>query len=111
MDIKVCKFGGTSMADGNIILRSAQIVRSEENRRYVVVSAPGKRFSGDIKVTDLLYECAAAAENNDRAAFEDVYGKIRARFMNIETEIGKPLGVKEALDEVEEQILNGAGVD
>ncbi|MBO4939895.1 MAG: aspartate kinase [Clostridia bacterium] len=111
MDIKVCKFGGTSMADGNIILKSAQIVRAEENRRYVVVSAPGKRFSGDIKVTDLLYACADAAERKDREAFQDVYGKIRTRFMNIETEIGKSLGVKEALDEVEEQILNGAGVD
>ena len=52
MERKVCKFGGTSMADGNVILRAAQIVRAEDSRRYVVVSAPGKRFSGDIKVTD-----------------------------------------------------------
>ena len=111
MAIKVCKFGGTSMADGNIMQRCAQIVRADEERRYVVVSAPGKRFSGDIKVTDLLYECASAADNNDRAAFNEVYEKIRARFMNIEKEIGKSLGVKEALDEVETNILNGAGVD
>ena len=59
MGLKVCKFGGTSMADGNTILRGAEIIKADAERRYVVVSAPGKRFSGDIKVTDLLYKCAA----------------------------------------------------
>ena len=54
MSIKVCKFGGTSMADGSTIQRVASIVTSDAARRYVVVSAPGKRFSGDIKVTDFL---------------------------------------------------------
>ena len=50
--IKVCKFGGTSMADGNVILAVSKIVEADAQRKYVVVSAPGKRFSGDIKVTD-----------------------------------------------------------
>ena len=63
--IKVCKFGGTSMADGNVILSAAKIVESDAARRYVVVSAPGKRFSADIKVTDLLYKCSAAANAGD----------------------------------------------
>ena len=52
--IKVCKFGGTSMADGITMLRVRKIIESDAARRYVVVSAPGKRFSGDVKVTDLL---------------------------------------------------------
>ena len=52
MGIKVCKFGGTSMASGNVILSAANIVKSDAARRFVVVSAPGKRFSGDIKVTE-----------------------------------------------------------
>ena len=55
MGIKICKFGGTSMADGNVILASAKIVESDNSRRYVVVSAPGKRSSSDNKITDLLY--------------------------------------------------------
>ena len=54
MAIKVCKFGGTSMADGNIIKQAAKIIGLDADRKYVVVSAPGKRFSDDIKVTDLL---------------------------------------------------------
>ncbi|MBQ8323390.1 MAG: aspartate kinase [Clostridia bacterium] len=111
MGIKVCKFGGTSMADGNVILSAAKIVDSDPERRYVVVSAPGKRFSGDIKVTDLLYKCSDEADAGDVFAFKETFGKIRVRFLNIETEVGKKLGMKEALDEVEEAILNGAGRD
>ncbi len=111
MGIKVCKFGGTSMASGNVILEAAKIIKSDPERRYVVVSAPGKRFSGDIKVTDLLYKCSDEYEAGDIAAFKETFSKIRIRFLNIEAEIGKDLGIKEGLDKVEEDILNGAGRD
>ncbi|MBO5027031.1 MAG: aspartate kinase [Clostridia bacterium] len=111
MDIKVCKFGGTSMASGNVILSAAKIVESDAQRRYVVVSAPGKRFSGDIKVTDLLYQCSDEVESGDIAAFKETFGKIRVRFTNIEKEIGKPLHIEDGLDEAEQEILNGAGRD
>ena len=111
MNCKVCKFGGTSMADGNVILRAAEIVQAESERRYVVVSAPGKRFSGDIKVTDLLYALYDAYEAKDMAQFEALYAKISVRFLNIEREIGKELNVQAALDEAKEQILGGAGKD
>ena len=111
MSIKVCKFGGTSMADGNVILSAAKTVNADTQRRYVVVSAPGKRFSGDIKVTDLLYTCSDAVERKDIATFNETFEKIRKRFMHIETEIGKDLGMKEALDEVEQNALAGAGAD
>ncbi len=111
MGIKVCKFGGTSMADGNIIQRAAQIVKSDAQRRYVVVSAPGKRFSGDIKVTDLLYKCSDAVETGDMQTFQETFEKIRVRFLNIEKEIGREVGVKEGLDQVEKEMLGGAGRD
>ncbi len=111
MNCKVCKFGGTSMADGNVILRAASIVRAEPERRYVVVSAPGKRFSGDIKVTDLLYSLYAAYEAKNEELFEELWEKIAVRFLNIEREIGKDLSVQSALDEAKLEILNGAGKD
>lgn len=111
MGIKVCKFGGTSMASGSVILSAAQIINSDAERRYVVVSAPGKRFSGDIKVTDLLYQCSDEFERGDKKAFQETFDKIRVRFMNIEAEIGKDVGMKESLDEVEREILSGAGRD
>ena len=89
MGIKVCKFGGTSMADGNVILKVANIVNSDADRRFVVVSAPGKRYSGDIKVTDLLYECSDAVEAGNIEAFKTTFEKISVRFLNIDAEIGK----------------------
>ena len=111
MGIKVCKFGGTSMADGNVILSAAKIVEADKERKYVVVSAPGKRFGGDIKVTDLLYKCSDAYEANDKQTFDETFAKIRTRFLNIEGEVGKKLGMEEALCEVERAILSGAGRD
>ena len=110
MNCKVCKFGGTSMADGNVILRAAEIVQAESERRYVVVSAPGKRFSGDIKVTDLLYALYDAYEAKDMAQFEALYAKISVRFLNIEREIGKELNVQAALDEAKEQIFKARNI-
>ena len=111
MGLKVCKFGGTSMADGNVILKSAKIVESDAERRYVVVSAPGKRFGGDIKVTDLLYYCSDALDRKDMQAFEETFSKICVRFLNIETETGKNLNMEATLAEIKEEILNGAGRD
>ena len=111
MGLKVCKFGGTSMASGTTIAEVAKIVNSDKERRYIIVSAPGKRFSGDIKVTDLLYACSDAVDKGDKAEFCKVFDKIRVRFLNIQTETGKDLGLEEALAEVEQNILNGAGRD
>lgn len=99
------------MADGNVILSAAKIVKADPARRYVVVSAPGKRFGGDIKVTDLLYTCSDCYETGDLAAFEEAFAKICTRFENIEKEIGKELGMRAALAQVKAEILNGAGRD
>lgn len=111
MGLKVCKFGGTSMASAQTITAVANIINADEERRYVVVSAPGKRFSGDIKVTDLLYQCADEIEAGNVAAFKETFQKIRARFTSIETEIGKELHIEAGLDEAENAILSGAGRD
>ena len=62
---KVVKFGGSSLASAEQFKKVGNIIRAEESRRYVVPSAPGKRFSADTKVTDMLYGCYAAAENGE----------------------------------------------
>ena len=51
----VVKFGGSSLADANHFKKVADIIHADESRRYVVPSAPGKRYDEDTKVTDLLY--------------------------------------------------------
>ncbi len=57
--IKVCKFGGSSLASGEQFKKVKDIVKGDETRCVVVVSAPGRRFEGDSKITDLLYLCHA----------------------------------------------------
>lgn len=67
--MKVVKFGGSSVADAKQILKVAGIIKADAQRRVVVVSAPGKRFSDDTKVTDLLIACATAVlEGRDHEA-------------------------------------------
>ena len=60
--VKVVKFGGSSLASAEQFKKVGNIIRAEESRRYVVPSAPGKRFSEDTKVTDMLYKCYAEAK-------------------------------------------------
>ena len=59
---KVVKFGGSSLASAEQFLKVGQIILADDARRYVVPSAPGKRFEKDVKVTDMLYHCYEAAE-------------------------------------------------
>ena len=76
---KVVKFGGSSLANAEQFQKVGDIIRSDESRRYVVPSAPGKRFDDDIKVTDMLYGCYDAASKG-----EDITEKInaiKARYM------------------------------
>ncbi len=108
MGIKVVKFGGSSLADANQFRKVADIIRADEDRKYVVPSAPGKRFKEDDKVTDLLYK---SYENAGKPEFADVFGKIRERY----SDIVKGLGIEFALDDelkyIEACILNNAGRD
>ena len=60
---KVVKFGGSSLASAEQFMKVCDIIRADESRRYVVPSAPGKRFNDDIKVTDMLYRCYELAES------------------------------------------------
>ncbi len=81
MGIKVVKFGGSSLADANQIQKAAGIIRADKSRRYVVPSAPGKRFSADTKVTDMLYGCYSLAEQG--LAFQQELDAIQARYDDI----------------------------
>ena len=83
--MKVCKFGGSSLANAAQITKVIDIVLADPARRIVVVSAPGKRYSGDTKVTDLLIELADTAikgENTDRQ-----YGAVIERYAEIASEL------------------------
>ncbi len=100
MGVKVCKFGGTSMADGNMLKRVRDIVSEEDERKYVVVSAPGKRYSEDAKVTDLLYACHKLLDSDPEKGFEPV----RSRFESIVRELNMGIDFSPVLDETLERI-------
>ncbi len=91
------------MADGNVMKQVKKIIESDPLRRFVVVSAPGKRFNGDIKVTDLLYACydEIQKEGNCSAAFMDV----RKRFESIVKELGLDMDVTAVLNETEARLV------
>ena len=97
------------MADGITMLRVRRIIESDASRRYVVVSAPGKRFSGDIKVTDLLYE------TYDNVALRgetgESFAKICERFRGIVSELGLEMDIDGLLAETEREILREATPD
>ncbi len=95
---KVVKFGGSSLANAEQFQKVGEIIRSEESRRYVVPSAPGKRFDGDTKVTDMLYSCYEAAEAGQ--AFDGKLQEIKERFQ----EIIRGLSLELSLDSEFEQI-------
>ncbi|BCN29469.1 aspartate kinase [Anaeromicropila herbilytica] len=106
---KVVKFGGTSLASAEQFKKVSAIILADDSRRYVVPSAPGKRFSEDTKVTDMLYQCYSLAESGK--VFSDVLKKIKDRY----NEIIKGLGLKLSLDSefktIEEEFTNKAGKD
>jgi len=105
----VAKFGGTSLANASQILKARDIVRADERRKYVVVSAPGKRSDADQKITDLLYLCHEHARR--RIGFEEVFKLVRERYLGIVEELGLKLDLRATLDEAQKKIaeLGAAG--
>lgn len=95
---KVVKFGGSSLASAEQFEKVGKIIRADESRRYVVPSAPGKRFSGDTKVTDMLYRCYYSAANGEDSS--GLLRQIKARY----NEIIGGLNLKFSLDEEFEKI-------
>ena len=104
---KVVKFGGSSLASAQQFRKVGDIVRAEEDRKYVIPSAPGKRFNGDTKVTDMLYDCYQSAEEG-----EDFKGKlknIKARYEEIITGLGLDLSLDSEFKTIEENFKKHAG--
>ena len=104
--IKTAKFGGSSLSDAGQFKKVAAIVKSDAARRYVVVSAPGKRFAGDEKITDLLYRTAALAARQED--FSAPFARIRDRYLSIQAALGlEKARIGEALDEIEAVLGSG----
>ena len=101
------KFGGSSLANAEQFQKVGDIIRSDESRRYVVPSAPGKRFSADTKVTDLLYTCYGKAEAGED--FTDVLTEIKGRFYEIIKGLNLDLSLEEEFRQIEADFKAHAG--
>ncbi len=107
--LKVVKFGGSSLANAEQFKKVGDIVRGEAERRYVVPSAPGKRFSGDIKVTDMLYDCYETAAKGEE--FSEKLDNIKARYEEIISGLSMTLSLDEEFKKIAENLKAGTTVD
>lgn len=109
MGIKVAKFGGSSVADAIQLTKTKEIIEADNDRRYVVVSAPGKRYDQDNKITDLLYLCKTHIEHN--LPYEQVFQVICDRYMAMEINLGVEVDLLKEFDEIKRNLQEGASSD
>ena len=109
MQVKVVKFGGSSLADAEHFRQVAAIIKADPARRYVVPSAPGKRFKDDIKVTDMLYGCYEKIRNHE--SIDELYDQIKARYNGIIADLGMNFDISGELEYVKNAMLHSAGRD
>lgn len=107
--VKVVKFGGSSLADAEHFRMVQSIVTAESSRRFVVPSAPGKRFNGDDKVTDLFYKCYEVS--NDPNALAEVFEKVKERYELIIQGLGLTLNLSAEYESILSAISHHAGRD
>ncbi len=106
---KVVKFGGSSLASAEQFEKVGKIIRADKERRFVVPSAPGKRFKADTKVTDMLYACYDLAEQGKD--FSKELSDIKARYQEIIDGLGLKLSLDQQFAEIEKQFKAKAGKD
>ena len=109
MGIKVAKFGGSSVADGIQLTKTKTIIQQDPDRRYIVVSAPGKRFDGDNKITDLLYLCKTHIEHN--LPYDQIFQVVADRYMAVEVNLGIEVDLLKYFDEIKENLRTNPSSD
>lgn len=107
--LKVLKFGGSSMADATQFEKVKSIVQADPSRKVVIVSAAGKRFSDDHKLTDLLYLCHAHLKYG--VACDSVFDMIRSRYMEIRDELGLKTDLESEFDALRKKMDKGISQD
>lgn len=104
--VKVAKFGGSSLADGERIRHACELVRSDPDRRFMVVSAPGKRGNDDEKITDLLYHLSEQKESGDD--YSGTLKRISERFESIVKDLGISFDLESELRLIREQLKDAS---
>ena len=106
---KVVKFGGSSLASAEQFKKVGNIIMSDPDRKYVIPSAPGKRFTKDTKVTDLLYRCYEGAVSGED--FSETLNQIKERYNEIIQGLGLDLSLDDEFSVIETSFKNKEGKD
>ena len=109
MNVKVVKFGGSSLADAAHFKQVASIIKADPARRYVVPSAPGKRYKDDTKVTDMFYHCYDMVRNHEN--IDEYYQNIVDRYNGIIAELGLDFDISGELEYVKNAMQHRSGRD
>ena len=109
MAVKVSKFGGSSVADIIQLRKIKEIIYSDPERKYIVVSAPGKRFDGDNKITDLLYLIKTTMEN--LLPYEQLFQVVCDRYTAVQANLGLLVDMQSAFDEIKEKLKENPSAD
>ena len=109
MGTKVVKFGGSSVADAIQLSKVKNIILSDPDRKYVIVSAPGKRYSDDNKVTDLLYLCKTHVDHN--IPVDHIFQVICDRFRIMEVNLKVDVNISAELEEIRKNLKPGVTAD
>lgn len=104
---KVVKFGGSSLADAKQFEKVGNIIRADEDRKFVIPSAPGKRSAKDTKVTDMLYSCYALAEAGSN--FDEQLNQIKSRYQEIIDGLKLDLTLDKEFELIHKNFTNKAG--
>ena len=107
--LKVVKFGGSSLADAEHFRQVANIIKADPARRFVVPSAPGKRYGDDTKVTDMLYRCYDMIRNNEN--IDEYYSLICNRYNTIIKDLGIDFDITGELEYVKSAMQHRSGRD
>lgn len=105
---KVVKFGGSSLADANQFKKVYDIINDDKERRYVVPSAPGKRFKDDTKVTDMLYTAYRITSKNE---FKETFDKIKTRYQDIIDGLKLDISLEKEFEIIEKNFESKLGED
>ncbi len=109
MKVKVVKFGGSSLADAEHFRQVASIIKADPARKFVVPSAPGKRYKDDTKVTDMLYKCYEMIKNHED--IDEYYGKVCDRYNGIIADLGLDFNIGGELEYVKLAMQHNSGRD
>ena len=109
MQTKVVKFGGSSLADAQHFAQVAKIIKADPARKYVVPSAPGKRYKDDTKVTDMLYTCYEMVKRHED--IDEYYQQVCDRYNGIIKELGLNFDISGELEYVKNALMHRSGRD